>query len=117
MAGGKVEELGDDRGGAEVDGHAEAGLRCERKGGVVGEDRGLPLGELELEVVVGGGATSEAPAGVELGGGESVEVVLGGWELALEDFDAAAFAAAAPAAGEFDAVIEEEQLEGGAGID
>ena len=75
MAGGEVEQLGDDGCGAQIDGDPETGLRGEREGRVIGQDRDLPLGEFKLEVSIGLGAAGEAPAGVEFGEGESIEVV------------------------------------------
>jgi hypothetical protein len=112
VAGGEVEELSDDGGGAEIDGDAEAGLRREREGGVVGQDGMFPLCEFELEMGFGMGAAGEAPAFFEFTWGESEEIVFGGCEEAAEDADATAFAASMGSAREFESVGEEEVVKG-----
>jgi hypothetical protein len=82
--------------------------------GLVREDLGLPLGQLKPQVGLRPEAASQSPAGRPLGVGERFLIFDGDWRGAGEDFDAAAFAPAASAAGELDARLEQGVLERGA---
>ena len=58
----QIDQLSNERGRSQVNGNAEPGSRLEAKRGVIGQDGGLPLIDLENEVVVSPAAAGEAPA-------------------------------------------------------
>jgi hypothetical protein len=75
------------------------------------------LRELDLEIGCGVRAAGEPPALLDFNGGKPVQVVRGGDQRPVEYTNPAAFAAALSAAGELDAVGEEQIVERGAGVD
>lgn len=113
MSGQTVDQLGDEGGGADIDGDAEAVPGRALVARIVIKDQGLPLGNFEGEVQRGGQPAGQAPAQGQFLGAEQGAIFGGGFRVTRGDADAAASATAVSSAGEFDPGGEKGIAEGG----
>lgn len=103
----QIEQLGNEGRGAQIDGDAQPGLRRKIKPRIIGQDRNLPLGDFKGRIRFGPGLARQAPAGIDLRSRQRSRFDFRNRRWRSEHADSTSFAAAAPAAGELDAVSEE----------
>ena len=111
VGGAEIEQLGDQRGRAEIDGDSEAFARRELETRFICEDSRVHLGDLEHPRPFGPGMAGQPPSGRELALGKEFTVRGGRLQRPFQNPDAAALAAAPAAAGKLHSVGEQHVAE------
>src|SRR5690242_2671218 len=104
----QIEQLGDQRRRAQVHSYAQPFLRREREEGIVGENGGVPLAQLEDQVSLDSALAGQTPAVLDLSPGKPLLLRLVERRMALVDPDATTPALPLAAAGKLDSVLEQD---------
>ena len=103
----------DQRGGSQVHRHAQAGARLERKGRLIHQDGGVPLAQLDDQIVLERALAGEAPALAKFLRAQALALRVIDGRMPFQHVHAAAAATALPAAGEFYTLGEKQVAQSG----
>jgi len=106
VAGAEIEQLPDQGGGPQIDGNGQPLARRELKGGIVGQDGGVPLRDFERQGNVRPGVAGQPPAFGELASREQGGLLRRYRQRPLQQLHPAPLAAAPAAARKLHAVSE-----------